>query len=80
MMFDRGLKEAVEVEGQVQLEREKAEGSPGNAENVKGGEKTRKISEERIERLKRAFRPSQLRDTIEIREDGNQRKKQSNNT
>ncbi len=79
-MFDGGLKEAVEVEDQVKLEREEAEGSPGNAENVEGGEKTRKISEERIERLKRAFRPNRLQDFVEIREEGNQRKKQSNNT
>ncbi len=79
-MFDGGLKEAVEVEDQIQLEREKAEDSPGNAENVEGGEKTEKVSKERIERLRRAFRPIQLQDFIEIREERNQGKKQSNNT
>lgn len=73
-MLDGGLKEAVEVEDQIRLEREKAERSPGNAENVEGGEKTGRASKERIERLKRAFRPSELQDTVVIREEGKSRK------
>lgn len=74
-MFVRDLKEAVEVEDQVQLKREGAEDSPGNAENVEGEEKTGKVSKERIERLKRTFRPNRLQDIVDTQEKGNQRKK-----
>jgi hypothetical protein len=64
-MLDGGLKEAVEVEDHVKLEREGAQDSPGKAENVEGEENTGKVTKERIERLKRAFRPGRLRDIID---------------
>ncbi len=64
-MFDGGLKEVIEVEDQVRLEREGAEDSPNKAKNVEGKGKTGKVTKERIERLKRAFRPGRLQDIVD---------------
>ena len=71
----KGLKEAVEVADQVQLEHKETEDSSGSAEDVGRQEKTREVSKERIERMKKAFRPSWLHDIIDTPEKGNRKKK-----
>lgn len=69
-MLDGGLKEAVEVEDQARLEQEEGEDSSGNAEDVERGGKGRKVSQERIKRLKKTFRPSWFRNIIDNSENG----------
>ncbi len=69
------MKEAVEVANQVQLEQKETEYSSGSAEDVEQQEKTREVSKERIERMKRAFRPSWLQDIIDTPDKGNRKKK-----
>ncbi len=56
-MFDGGLKEALEVEDQAQLEQEEDE-------DVERAGKGRKVSQERIKRLKKTFRSSWFRNII----------------
>lgn len=65
---------------QVQLEQKEIEGSSGSTRDVKRQEKVGQVSKERIERLKKAFRPSWLQDIINAPENENGKKKQSNNT
>ena len=60
---------------QVQLEQKETEYSSGSAEDVEQQEKTREVSKERIERMKRAFRPSWLQDIIDTPDKGNRKKK-----
>lgn len=66
----RNLKEAVEVEDHVQADRKEDEDSSGSAEEVKRQDKTKMIKKERIERLKKTFRPNLLRDIIDNSENG----------
>ncbi len=74
------LKETVEVKDQIQLDQVESKDSPGNINYIEGGEKSRKVNKGRIERLKKAFRPSWLHDIVGIQDERKQRKKQSNNT
>lgn len=69
------MKEAVEVANKVQLKQKKTEYSSGSAEDVEQQEKTREVSKERIERMKKAFRPSWLQDIIDTPDKGNRKKK-----
>ncbi len=55
------MKETVEVEDQAHLDQEEARNSSGDVENIKQGQ-TKKVNKERIERLKKAFRPRRLQD------------------
>jgi hypothetical protein len=76
----KGLKEAVKVTDQVQLEQKETEDLRNGGQAVERHEKTKEVSRERIERLKKAFRPSWLQDIIDAPENGNGKKKGSNNT
>lgn len=60
---------------QIQLEQNETQDSSGSAEEIKRQEKVREVSKERIERLKKAFRPSWLQDIIDNPEKGNHKKK-----
>jgi hypothetical protein len=64
-MFVRDLKEAVEVEDHVQLDRKEDEDSSGNAEDVERAGKGGKVSQERIKQLKKTFRPSWFRNIVD---------------
>lgn len=65
---------------QIQLEQKGMQYSSSGGEAVERQEKTKEVSKERIERLKKAFRPSWLQDIINTPENGNGKKKGSNNT
>ena len=65
---------------QVQLEKKEMQGLSNGDEAVGRQDKTKEVSKERIERLKKAFRPSWLQDIINAPENGNGKKKGSNNT
>jgi hypothetical protein len=65
------LKETIEVEDYIHLDRKEDEISSGGAEHRGRARKDRKISQKRVRRLKKAFKPSQLREIIEIFEDNN---------
>lgn len=75
MMFIGDLKKTAEVKDQTQLDQVESEDSPGNINYIEGGEKSQKVNKERIERLKKAFKPSRLHGIVEIQDERNQRKK-----